>query len=125
LHLGTALLISSGVKLPQYTVEIRISEVNNAVAHWVGGSLTHHTVRRRVDRAIRVSGDELQRLTKIDDEMARQRRHVLKFTADLDLQARRTGVEYRDKPVVGVRPQPPVKGARVVVNKIKKRITAT
>ena len=94
------------------------------MAHRVSGLLTHYTVRHRADRVIRVSGDEVQCLTKIDDEMPGQHRHVFKLTVDLNLQTRRTGIKDGDKAVVGVGAQPPVRGSGVVVNEIQKRITS-
>ena len=76
------------------------------MAHRIAGLLAQHTVRHRADRAIRVNGDEVERLTKIDDEMPGQHRNVFKLTVDLNLQARRAGIEYRDKSIVGMGPKP-------------------
>ena len=85
MYLGTALLFSSSIELPQHAVKVWVSEVYNAMADRVGGLLAHYTVRHRADRSIRVSGDEVERLTKVDDEVACHNRHVLKLAAHLDL----------------------------------------
>lgn len=64
--------------------------------------LAQHPVRHRADRAIRASGDEAERLAKVDDEMAREHGHVLKLAVDLNLQTRCAGVECRHKTLVGM-----------------------
>ena len=94
------------------------------MAHRIAGLLAQHTVRHRADRVIRMGGDEVQRLTKIDDEMTGQHRHVFKTAIHLYLQTGRTGIEDGDKAIVGVGAQPPVRGPGVVVNEIQKRITS-
>ena len=85
MYLGTALLFSSSIELLQHAVKVWVSEVDNAMADRFGGLLSHCTVRHRADRSIRVSRDEVERLTKVDDEVAGQHRHVLKIAAHLDL----------------------------------------
>ena len=94
------------------------------MANSISGLLTQYTVRHRADRVIRMGGDEVQRLTKIDDEMTGQHRHVFKTAIHLYLQTGRTGIEDGDKAIVGVGAQPPVRGPGVVMNEIQKRITA-
>ena len=94
------------------------------MAHRIAGLLAQHTMRHRADRVIRVGGDEVQRLTKIDDEMPGQHRHVFKTAIHLYLQTGRTGIEDGDKAIVGVGAQPPDRGPSVVVNEIQKRITS-
>ena len=125
MHLGTALRFYSSIELPQHAVKVWVSEVDNAMADRVGGLLAHYTERHRADRSTSVSGDEVERLTKVDDEVAFQNRHVLKLAAHLDLQTRCAGIEDGDKSVIGMRPQPSVRGPSVVVHKIEKRITAS
>ena len=74
--------------------------------------------------AIGVSRDEIERLAKIDDEMAGQNRHVLKLTVNFNLKPRGTGIKDRDKTIVGVGAKPPVRRAGVVVHEVEKRITS-
>ena len=58
--------------------------------------LAQHPVRHRADLAIRASGDEAERLTKVDNEMAREHGHVLKLAVNFNLKPRSTGIKDRD-----------------------------
>ena len=69
-----------------------------------------------------MSRDEVERLPKVDDEMAGKYRHIHKLPVDLDLKARRAGIKDRYETLVRVGAQAPVWLASVVVDKIEKRV---
>ena len=65
-----------------------------------------------------MSGNKVQRLAEIDNQMAGEHRHIHEVTGNFNLQPHSGGIEDRDKTVIGVRAQPQVWVAGVVVNKV-------
>ena len=68
--------------------------------------MAQHPMNNGPHAALGMSRDEMERLAKIDDEMAGKYRHVLKLAVNFNLKPWGTGIKDRDKTIVGVGTEP-------------------
>ena len=117
---GASLNLYTSIELPEGAIQVGIGEINNAMTNRVLCSLAHHAVHNGTNGALPMSGHKIQCLTKINDQMVRQNRHITKYPIDLDLQARGAGNEYGDEAIVSMGTQPPIRRPGIVVHKVQK-----